>query len=150
MFSLDQLDMLNSIRDPMNRAIALAAVAHDGQKRRSGESYIWHPIRVAQLGFNNNERIVGFLHDIVEDTDVTLENLAELKFSEEVIDAVALLTRHDDGSDAEYETYIRRIARNKLATEVKINDLSDNQLCYKDRYRKAYEFLTGEGTGCPE
>lgn len=110
-------------------AISLAAVAHNGQVDKAGVPYIAHPLRmvVAALedGLHHEVAIVAALHDIVEDTPVSLSALARLGFSERVIDAVKALTRRPRES---YRTYLLRIRENAMALEVKLRDIHDNTL----------------------
>ena len=104
------------------RAMNLAYSAHHGQYDKGGVPYIFHPIHLAEQMDDEISTCVALLHDTVEDTDVTLEQLA-LEFPKEVVDAVALLT-HDD--DVEYFDYVRAIKANPVAVQVKLADLSHN------------------------
>lgn len=99
-------------------------MAHDGQTDKGGLPYIGHPLRVMAMGRDYNERIVGVLHDVVEDTDVTFEELAGKGFGEEIIEALRCVTK--TSPDEDYEEFIERCASNPLATAVKIHDLTDN------------------------
>lgn len=106
-------------------AYHLAAQAHNGQVDKAGKPYILHPMRVASNVSNDDIAMtVALLHDVVEDTDVTLDELAE-SFPPEVTDALALLT-HD--KNVPYLDYIRAIrdSENQTAIKVKIADLNDN------------------------
>lgn len=105
-----------------------AAKAHQKQKRRSGEPYIIHPIAVAtilakELEMTDNTVIAAFLHDVVEDTDHTIEEIASMGFGGAVVQALTLLT-HDDGVD--YMAYVRAIKENPIAKAVKLADLRHN------------------------
>ena len=104
------------------KAIIIAYNAHINQKDRSGLPYILHPIHLAEQMDTEEECIVALLHDVVEDTDVTLEEL-EKEFSKTVIDALKLLT-HD--KDTDYFEYIEKIKSNPLAVKVKLADLKHN------------------------
>ena len=104
-------------------ALQLAARAHDGQKRRSGEDYIWHPIAVAQFCKTERASIAALLHDVVEDTDTTLEDLRDAGIGEDVIAAVDCLTKRPDEA---VEDYLRRVASNEIAVEVKLADMRHN------------------------
>jgi len=113
---------------PVNAAIALARVAHHGQKDKRGRDYFDHVRRVAvnanTHGACSDELIVGYLHDIVEDTPVTNEMLRDFGFSEEAILDVYYLTRQERES---YADYIERVAEGSLnAVRVKISDLEDH------------------------
>ena len=104
-------------------AIRIAANAHGGQLDKAGQPYILHPLRVMFSMFTLEEKIVAVLHDVVEDTAVCLEDLANI-FPEEIVNAVETLS-HLDGED--YEMYIQRIAQGpSLAKRVKMADLRDN------------------------
>lgn len=107
----------------LGAAIALAAKAHQGQFDKAGAPYILHPLRLMFRLQDTNARIVAVLHDVVEDTDITLGDLRERGFSEEVINAVDALTRRNDET---YEEFTERVAPNPLARAVKIEDLRDN------------------------
>lgn len=140
----------------LERAIEIATDAHRGQLDKAGKEYISHPLRVMAAGKSTEEKIVGVLHDVVEDTLWTFEQLEAECFSKEVIDALRCITKLSDSEP--YDKFIARVKSNPLATAVKINDLTDNmdirRLPYisdKDvkrlkKYLKAYKQLTGEPT----
>lgn len=107
----------------LDDAILLAVKAHHGQRDRSGEPYILHPLRLMFRQNSTATRIAAVLHDVVEDTPVTFEQLADAGFSEEILDAVALLTHNPQDS---YEDYVARIKTNPVARAVKLADLEDN------------------------
>ena len=104
------------------KAIIIAYNAHINQKDRSGLPYILHPIHLAEQMDTEEECIVALLHDVVEDTDITFEEL-EKEFSKTIIDALKLLT-HD--KDTDYFEYIEKIKSNPLAVKVKLADLKHN------------------------
>ena len=106
-------------------ALRIALEAHEGQKDLDGRPAVLHPIAVGLMGCNDAETKTGFLHDVVEDSDLTLEDLRQKGVDEDVIAALKLLT-HRDGED--YFEYVRRIAEsgNITAIHVKINDLRHN------------------------
>lgn len=140
----------------MERAIEIATEAHRGQLDKAGCDYIEHPLRVMAAGKSLDEKIVGVLHDVVEDTNWTFEGLAAEGFSAEVIEALRCVTKLSESEP--YDKFIARVKRNPLAVAVKLNDLSDNMdirrlpyLSDKDikrlkRYLKAYKQLTGVPT----
>ncbi|MCR5701076.1 MAG: GTP pyrophosphokinase [Lachnospiraceae bacterium] len=107
----------------LEKAIEIAVEAHRGQIDKAGKIYILHPIRVMLRGKNETEQIVGILHDVVEDTPVTLDMLRKEGFSDEILDAVACITKNE-GED--YGKFIDRVLTNPLATQVKLYDLEDN------------------------
>ena len=90
----------------LSHAIAIATEAHKGQKDKYGQEYLHHPIRVMNMGRNLKERIVGILHDVVEDTEWTFEDLEKEGFSAEIIEAVRCVTKTSDEED--YEEYVER------------------------------------------
>lgn len=107
----------------LERAIAIAAEAHRGQTDQAGAPYILHPLRV-MLSLNSlEERIVGVLHDVVEDSDWTFDALAAEGFSDHVVEALRAVTRLD-GED--YQDFVRRASRNPIGAKVKFADLTDN------------------------
>lgn len=109
----------------IEKAIRIATKAHKGQKDKYGHPYVQHVLRVMQLGRTEEERIVGVLHDVVEDSDWTLSDLKAEGFSDRVLAAIDCLTKRPDEED-DYDAFIARIRKNKLAVRVKLNDLTDN------------------------
>lgn len=130
----------------LDKAIQIATMAHQGQTDKAGQPYILHPLRVMFSTKTETERICAVLHDVVEDTHITLNDLKNEGFSEEVLLAIDALTRRDSES---YDDYISRVIENRIACYVKLADLSDNmdlsrianpsQKDHKriDKYRKA-------------
>ncbi len=112
-------------RSEIDKAIELASKAHAADYDLDGNPTILHPLAVGMMGHTDTERIVGFLHDVVEDTSYTFEDLENEGFSPEVIEALRLLT-HD--KETPYMAYIARICQsgNQTALHVKINDLHHN------------------------
>lgn len=106
----------------IKKAINIAYNAHMGQVDKSGTPYIFHPIHLAETMNTEDECIVAILHDVVEDTDVTFEQL-DGEFSNEVIEALKLLT-HD--KNVPYDEYIKQIKDNPIARKVKLADLKHN------------------------
>lgn len=107
----------------LERALRLACWAHQGQKSFSGRPYIFHPIRVMEQQSTWRARVVALLHDVVEDTDVTLQQIEEWFLDPDIVEALDRLT-HRDGEP--YDDYVERVAQNPLATRVKLADLQDN------------------------
>lgn len=132
-------------------AISLAVRAHAGQKDRYGQPYILHVIRVVARLFDPPAQMAAALHDVVEDTAVTLDELRLMGYSEAVLAAVECVTRRNNET---YEQFIERIAPNPLAVRVKLADLEDNMdlrrgglLRAEDlervaRYQRAWKRLT--------
>lgn len=109
---------------PMTRkAMTLAYEAHHGQTDRSGVPYIFHPARVAENFTNEAVACTAWLHDVVEDTDLTIQDIRLAGFGTVICDALRLLT-HD--KSVPYMDYVRAIAENPIAKAVKMADLQDN------------------------
>ncbi len=125
-------------------ALKLCIEAHAGQYRHDGITpYHSHPIAVASLLSGNDEKIVALLHDVVEDTDVTIEDIEAIGFTNDIVVAVELLTYIKGES---YHGYIKCIMTDKLATRVKLADIMHNiSDCPTDRqkvkYVKAFKML---------
>ncbi len=122
-------------------AIGLAVQYHKGQTDKAGQPYILHPLRLMLAMPTEVERIVAVLHDIVEDTPITFEDLRKLGFAEKIVAAIECVTKRE-GED--YDSFIERISHNPLATAVKLADLADNmdlsrlsEVTEKDRERVA-------------
>ena len=105
-----------------NKAMRLAYKAHQGQTDQCGVPYIFHPYHLAEQMQDEYTTCIALLHDVVEDTSVTLEDLQK-EFPEEVVEALRLLT-HDKGTD--YFEYVKAIKQNPLAKAVKLVDLEHN------------------------
>lgn len=113
----------------VERAMAVATLAHEQQVDKAGNPYIAHPARVAamvadQVGTDARHRAVAWLHDVVEDTEVTLEDLRCQGFPEEVVAAVDAMTKRPGEP---METYYLRVRTDPLARSVKQADLADNR-----------------------
>ncbi len=104
------------------KAMHIAYNAHHGQLDKSGAPYIFHPIHLAEQMDDEFSCCAALLHDVVEDTDVTLDDLQK-DFPEEVVEAVRLLTHKKDVSDVEYLTAIKA---NPIALKVKLADNAHN------------------------
>jgi (p)ppGpp synthase/HD superfamily hydrolase len=111
------------MEDLLEKAIEIAVTAHNGQKDKYDAPYIMHLIRVMNAGSSIEEKIVGVLHDLLEDTKWTSKELLSQGFPENIVKAVECLTR---GADETYDEFIDRIPTNQLALNVKLNDLTDN------------------------
>lgn len=107
------------------RAIEIAVAAHAGQTDKAGAPYILHPLRVMLSLDRDEDRIVGVLHDVVEDCPGwTMDRLRAEGFSEAVLDALAQVTKLSE--DEDYGAFIARAAGNPIARRVKRADLLDN------------------------
>lgn len=107
----------------LEKAIALAAVLHVGQVDLAGNPYIMHPMRVMTGVSTYDAMVVAALHDLIEDTDITLESLKELGFRKEIVEAVDAVSKRDG---EEYMDYVARAAANPIGIQVKLSDLKDN------------------------
>lgn len=105
------------------KAMIICYDQHAGQKDKSGLPYIFHPFHVAEQMDDEESTIVALLHDVIEDTDMTIDKLREEGFNEDVLEALTYMT-HDDKDD--YLDYVRKIRGNPIATKVKLADLKHN------------------------
>src|SRR5690554_5201816 len=141
-----------NLSEQLKLAIEIAISAHNGQlDTHNGRPYIEHPFRVMNAGHTLQEKIVGVLHDVVEDTDWTLDKLKASGFSSEIIDSVDAITRRGNES---YDDYIVRVQTYPISVRVKLNDLTDNmdirrwkEVQYQDiirlqKYLSAYKQLS--------
>ena len=104
------------------KAMQIAFDAHKDQTDKNGMPYLYHPIHLAEQMTDEAEICVALLHDVAEDTDITLDDLAR-EFPPEIIEALTLMT-HDDATD--YFDYVRAIKKNPIARAVKLADLAHN------------------------
>jgi (p)ppGpp synthase/HD superfamily hydrolase len=136
----------------LDKAVAIAVEAHRGQKDRYGAAYILHPLRLMARLNTPLEKMIGVLHDVVEDTDWTFDSLRREGFPETVLEALQCMTKKNGEA---YEDFVRRSASLPLAKKVKLADLEDNMdirrmpevteqdLPRLQKYLKAWRFLTG-------
>lgn len=134
------------------KAMKLCFEAHKEQVDKTGLPYVFHPFHLAEQMEDEVATVVALLHDVAEDTDITLEEIAAMGFGDEVIAALTLLT-HDPA--VPYMDYVAEIKKNPVATAVKKADLCHNSdltrldevdekaLARQEKYKKAYEFLCG-------
>ena len=137
----------------VNKALKIAYAAHHGQLDYNGIPYIFHPVHLAEQMDDEISCCAALLHDVVEDTPVTMENLAR-EFPAEVIEVLKLLT-HKDG--VEYFTYVRAMKDHPIARKIKLADIahnSDQSRCvgsdlteeklahWRSKYEKATKILT--------
>ena len=132
------------------KALKLCFDMHKEQIDKSGMPYVFHPFHLAEQMQTEETTVAALLHDVVEDTPTTLEDLAEMGFDPPVLEALALLT-HDDGTD--YMDYVKAIKENPIAKAVKLADLAHNSdlsrldevddkaLARREKYQKAKNFL---------
>lgn len=105
------------------RAYALAKKAHLGQKDKGGNDYIEHPKAVASMMDTDIEKAVAYLHDVVEDTKISFDDLKKYGFPNQIIEALKALTKQKNES---YDVYIDRVIRNPIAKKVKLADMKHN------------------------
>lgn len=137
------------------RAMSVAYDAHHGQLDKSGVPYVLHPLHLAEQMDDEISCCAALLHDVVEDTEVTLEQLAK-EFPAQVVEAVRLLTHNPD---TDYYDYVRSIKGNPIAVKVKLADLAHNMDAsrfsgvevpnerigyFRDKYTKALAILLGK------
>lgn len=132
------------------KALRLCFEAHKDQLDKSGLPYVFHPFHLAEQMDNEETVCVALLHDVVEDTDYTLEELIAMGFPKPVTDALALMT-HDE--NVPYLDYVAKLKDNPVARQVKLADLKHNSdltrldrvdekaLERVEKYRKAMELL---------
>lgn len=136
----------------LEKALRIAIEAHAGQVDKSGKPYILHPLRVCCRCFTDEEKMVALLHDTIEDTEITAEDLLSEGFPPYIVEAILSISRNEDET---YEEFVKRISLNPLGRAVKLHDLEDNmdisrleQVTEKDldrlnKYIKAYRYLKG-------
>ena len=132
-------------------ALSIATQAHEGQLDKAGVDYIEHPIYVASQVCTEDEKAVALLHDVIEDSPFTAEELLQAGLPETVVTAVQVLTKE---KEQDYQTYLETVKKNPLARVVKLADLKHNSdlsrlssITEKDRerlkkYKKAIDFLS--------
>lgn len=132
------------------KAIKLCFEAHKDQIDKGGVPYVFHPYHLAEQMTDEDTTVTALLHDVVEDTDYTLDDLVGMGFNEKVIDALSLLTH--DGT-VEYMDYIAKVKNNPIAKAVKLADLKHNSdlsrldivneknILRRKKYLKAIAFL---------
>ena len=138
--------------NPLEKAIEVALNAHRGQTDRYGRPYILHPLHVMMQMDTEEEMAAAVLHDVVEDSEMTLADLREKGFSDGVLEAVRLMTH--DKTATTYEEYVRRLQPHPIARKIKMADLQHNMdirrmdrvrekdLERLEKYRQAWETLT--------
>ena len=138
--------------DKTKKALKLCFEAHKNQVDKSGMPYVFHPFHVAEQMTDEAATIVALLHDVVEDTDYTLEDLAAEGFGKEILEAVALMTHEDD---VPYLDYVAKLKENPIARAVKLADLAHNSDLSRigeidddtrerlEKYKKAMALLEG-------
>lgn len=137
--------------DIIEKSLAIALKAYAGQKDKAGKAYILHPLRIMSKMASEYEMSVALLHDVIEDSDYSAEDLLAEGIPHEVVEAVTLLTKIDGET---YDQFIDRVIGNALASKIKLADIEDNinllrleSVREKDlervaKYHKAWKKLT--------
>ena len=107
----------------LNKAITIACKAHQGQFSINGEPYILHPLRLLVKAKSNEERIIAVLHDVIEKSNISLADLKNKGFDQNIISSIDSLSRRKSES---YFDYIGRIMQNRISVKIKLLDLADN------------------------
>jgi GTP diphosphokinase / guanosine-3',5'-bis(diphosphate) 3'-diphosphatase len=107
----------------LEKAIEIATKVHANQTDKGGNPYIQHPLRVMNAVDTTEEKIVAVLHDSVEDSDLTLEDLTAEGFSDRIISAIGAISKR--GCEKRKD-YLQRVINNPIALKVKIADMTDN------------------------
>jgi (p)ppGpp synthase/HD superfamily hydrolase len=121
-------------QNTIDQALALSVARFQGMVDEDGQPYILHCLRVMMSFTDPVLQQIGLMHDLIEDTSVTLEELRQQGFSEEIVHAVSLLTRT---ADIGYAEYVIRLKENALAKQVKLADLRDNSALWRALYRSS-------------
>lgn len=152
MNKLEIIKIGKNLKGSLNKALLLASIYHDGIYDKGGNNYINHPLKVRALLDKKEEEIetVAILHDIIEDTEITKEDLFDIGLSINIVNAIISLSRKENES---YMDFIKRVSENEIATYVKLADLRNNMdlsridnPSIKDyernkKYKKAYNLL---------
>ncbi|MEY4590542.1 MAG: hypothetical protein RL497_2618 [Pseudomonadota bacterium] len=109
--------------DILEKALGIALIAHAGQKDKAGAPYILHPLRLMMAASDPDAQVAALLHDVLEDSDLTVDDLKQAGIPEHITTTVEILTRQLDET---YGEFIERIACDELACRIKILDIQDN------------------------
>jgi (p)ppGpp synthase/HD superfamily hydrolase len=107
----------------LDKAVRIASQVHEGQVDKYGKPYILHPLRVMMRCSEERAMIVAVLHDVIEDSDMIIEDIRQEGFDDEAVAAIDCLTKRDGEA---YMDYLERVKPNPLAVQVKLADLADN------------------------
>ena len=144
------LDMIYT--ELTKKALRICFDAHKEQNDKTGMPYVFHPFHLAEQMTDEISTVCALLHDVVEDTEMTLEDLSDMGFPKEVIEVLELLTHE---KDVPYFDYVERISKNPIAKKVKLADLAHNSdltrfdgekiddyaIARNEKYKKAIEML---------
>ena len=107
----------------LHKAITIACDAHQGQSSINGEPYILHPLRLLIKAKSNEEKIIAVLHDVIEKSNISLADLKNKGFDQNIISSIDSLSRRRSES---YFDYIDRLMQNRISVKIKLLDLADN------------------------
>ncbi len=107
----------------LHKAITIACNAHQGQSSINGEPYILHPLRLLIKAKSNEEKIIAALHDVIEKSSISLADLKNQGFDQNIIGSIDSLSRRRSES---YVDYIARLMKNNISVKIKLLDLADN------------------------
>ena len=107
----------------LEKSLQIALKAYAGQRDKAGKTYILHPLRIMAKMATEEEMAVALLHDVIEDSDITAEDLLKEGIPQNIVDAVVLLTKTRSEN---YKNFIKKLSTNKLASKVKKADIEDN------------------------
>ncbi len=150
---MSMLDIIHTYTNPLERALALAVEGHSNQVDKQERPYILHCLRVMMAGETDEERIVGLLHDLLEDSSYEAEDLLHMEFTSEVVGAIVAITHCKGQSNLDY---YEQVKQNALALRVKRYDIEDNvsrlgtltdvktRQRLTAKYQRAREVLFGE------
>lgn len=141
------------LEELLELAIKVATEAHEGQFDKGGNPYILHPKAVADAVDSTENKIVAYLHDVCEDTDITLEDLLEMGFTYRIVNSIQILTKSEGIS---YDEYLKSVKKDSNAWHVKMADIKHNMDITRipiptekdyariEKYKKALAFLEGK------
>ena len=113
----------------LHKAITIACDAHQGQSSINGEPYILHPLRLLIKAKSNEEKIIAVLHDVIEKSNISLADLKNKGFDQNIISSIESLSRRRGES---YVDYIARLMKNNISVKIKLLDLADNIKIYSE------------------
>lgn len=137
--------------DIIEKSLEIALKAYAGQKDKAGKTYILHPLRIMSKMKTEEEMCVALLHDVIEDSDFTAEDLLNEGIPSSIVDAVQLLSKNDN---EDYYEFIEKLLNNNLAAKVKradiedninilrLNEVSDKDLGRIAKYHRAWKMIT--------
>ena len=107
----------------LEQAITIAIKAHAGQVDKAGQPYVLHPLRLMLKFETEVEMIVAVMHDVIEDSEFTQDDLKKFGFSESIVEAIDCLSKRNGEN---YDDFVLRVSQNNLASKIKVEDIKDN------------------------